>query len=172
MYVSTGFENFFPKGGGAGQKPPPSAKKTSSGDKKASQTTSKQDTKNSDKKSSNNNNNRKSKETRALEELPLEATIIIIINQESNMLASAALLALLGYTAYQASNGKDASSSAKSVEITWQDMYPLLHQDQVEKIVVVNKNMARVVLKQGAPGLLSTNAANGGSVRRTFCRQQ
>ncbi len=51
------------------------------------------------------------------------------------MLASAALFALLGYTAYQTSNLND--SSAKSKEITWQDMYPLLHQDQVEKIVVV-----------------------------------
>ncbi len=35
------------------------------------------------------------------------------------MLASAALFALLGYTAYQTSNLND--SSAKSKEITWQD---------------------------------------------------
>jgi AFG3 family protein len=149
--VPKGFENFFPKGG-AKQKPPPVSKKTT--DKKAGQKSSKQPN-DSDKKSShqkkqgntggfggtpfvNNNNNNSN-------------------NKESRLLASAALLALLGYTAYQTSNLND--SSAKSKEITWQDMYPLLHQDQVEKIVVVNKNMARVVLKEGAPGL--TDASTG-----------
>ena len=160
-HAPKGFENFFPKGGGGPSRKPPSSKKT--GDKKANgsnKTETKANESSSNKKQekkafgggtpfgNNNNNNNNGP-------IPPPST-------ESNLVLSTLLLALLGYTVYQ--TGKDEVTSVRSKEITWQDMYPLLETDQVEKIVVVNKKMARVVLKEGAPGLTSSSTVHGTAI--------
>jgi AFG3 family protein len=72
-------------------------------------------------------------------------------------------LGLVGYGLYYQFLRPDddhRGSSSPSKEITWHDVYPLLDGNQIEKIVVVNKKLARVVLKEGAPGL----SGAGGSV--------
>jgi AFG3 family protein len=46
-----------------------------------------------------------------------------------------------------------------SREITWEKVFPLLEQDKVEKIVVVNKRLARVHLKEGVEYNMTTGSA-------------
>ena len=68
----------------------------------------------------------------------------------------ALLLILLGFRALQKNEAKNGP------EITWHDFRTYLMKD-VDKLIVVNKNMARVIMKEGAQGMPATLASTMGS---------
>jgi len=90
----------------------------------------------------------------------------------------ALILLMITALAYQslASNGtrggedSDVEQAFATREITWNDLIHHLlgnsdmNKNQVEKIVVLeNRTMARVILKPGAPGIMSPNSGNNSS---------
>lgn len=90
----------------------------------------------------------------------------------------ALILLMITALAYQSlvSNGtrggedSDAEQAFATREITWNDLIHHLlgnsnmNKNQVEKIVVLeNRTMARVILKPGAPGIMSPNSGNNSS---------
>lgn len=156
-----GFENFFPKGaktpptknGGAssGNKnpnKPGSGEGKSSSNKKSGDDKSKANQSGSDKSSSSGS-----------DKLPKFS--VSGNDPQNNNSWGAALALLLALMALNAMSDSGIGSGSNGKEITWVDFYHLLEdkQQEIEKLVVVNKQMARVTLRPNSPGLSSSVAS-------------
>jgi AFG3 family protein len=79
----------------------------------------------------------------------------------------AAFALLLVLMAMQAAKDSGIGSGGNGKEITWVDFYHLLEdkKQEIDKLVVVNKQMARVTLSPNSPGLSSSSTRNNLSMK-------
>ena len=159
--VYIGFENFFPKGGGSPKKPPMKNNKKGT-DKKASSSSSKKESETTKESSSNQQTKKKKKKKKkkaAQQEDPLfPPRPPYQQQQEPNVGALAALLlVVLGLRSVM------DSETPSGKEITWKDFRTYM-MAETEKIVVVNKKVARVYLTEDAKGMPGGAGGGGGGV--------
>jgi AFG3 family protein len=184
--VPKGFENFLPKNartgntnssGGGGDndseddddKDKTSKEASSSDNKKSSSADSK---KSSGFSSSNNKNNKNKKEEERKRKKKEE-------EEMQQQLAGTTILLLLVLMARSFLEDDSATGPGGAVnplggdgpEVTWSDFYNyMLTEGDVERIVVVNKKVARVYLRPGARGVPTAASVRGGGLMKQSSR--
>lgn len=184
--VPKGFENFLPKNartgntnssGGGGDndseddddKDKTSKEASSSDNKKSSSADSK---KSSGFSSNNNKNNKKKKEEERKRKKKEE-------EEMQQQLAGTTILLLLVLMARSFLEDDSATGPGGAVnplggdgpEVTWSDFYNyMLTEGDVERIVVVNKKVARVYLRPGARGVPMAASVRGGGLMKQSSR--
>lgn len=153
-----GFENFFPKG--VVPKKSPSKDGTGSTDNNTNNGTD-PNVQNGEKKADAHTNKAKgtkSKGSRTNRSGPGGNSGNSNNQSQENIGATLALLLILmGFNSL-----RDSEAKKNGPEITWHDFRAHLMKD-VEKLVIVNKNMARVHMKEGAPGMPTASGSSMGS---------
>jgi hypothetical protein len=146
MTVTTGFENFFPKNG--------ASKTATGGPKKPSSTGNNNNSNSNNKKSTKDDANSKTKTKKAAFSGSPFGKNTSSSNHNNSEPHPAVLLGLLA--ALVAGRSFLDSPQHNSKEISYKDFYALLEDGQIEKLVVVNREVARIVLKEGAHPVVSS----------------